>query len=184
MVRSVLVKDTLELQERVDKCAEGAALMTGTTFERIFVDGTANAIPNMTLEKLLYSNMEYVPMPEYTEEERAFAAELDAQCPPSNEVPGTGAQFDTGIREKVWRQLADACRAVQHSMFHCALAGAFLAECIMRCFDNRRQRHDIRCKGSGMFRCRSVRERLTYRRCSCRARCTAWRRRVYVPYTG
>ena len=102
MVRSVLVKDTLELQSRVDKCAEGAALMTGTTFERVFVDGTANAVPNTTLEKLIYSNMEFVPMPEYTGEELAYAAELDATCPPSNEVPGTGAQFDTAIREKVW----------------------------------------------------------------------------------
>jgi amidohydrolase len=53
MVRSVLVKDTLELQERVDRCAEGAALMTGTSFEKIFVDGTANYVPNTTLEKVL-----------------------------------------------------------------------------------------------------------------------------------
>ena len=102
MVRSVLVRDTLALQERVDKCAEGAALMTGTTFERIFVDGTANAVPNTTLEEVMYSNMGYVPMPEYTDDELAFAAELDATCPPSYEVPGTGAQFDIAIREKVW----------------------------------------------------------------------------------
>ena len=50
----------------------------------------------------MYSNMGYVPMPEYTDDELAFAAELDATCPPSYEVPGTGAQFDIAIREKVW----------------------------------------------------------------------------------
>ena len=101
MVRAVMVKDTLELQERVDACAEGAALMTGTNFERIFVDGTANTVPNTTLEKLFYENMEYVPMPEYTEEELAFAKELDASCPEPAEIPGTGAKFDPAIREKV-----------------------------------------------------------------------------------
>ena len=56
MVRAVSVRDTLELQDRVDKCAEGAALMTGTSFERIFVDGTANTVPNTTLEKLVSRN--------------------------------------------------------------------------------------------------------------------------------
>ena len=102
MVRSVLVKDTLELQERVDKCAEGAALMTGTSFERIFVDGTANYVPNTTLEKLLYDNMAAIPLPEYTEEELGFADKLDATCPKTGMLPGTGARFDADIRAKVW----------------------------------------------------------------------------------
>ena len=102
MVRSVLVKDTLELQERVDKCAEGAALMTGTSFERIFVDGTANYVPNTTLEKLLYSNMAAIPLPEYTEEELGFADKLDATCPQTGTLPGTGARFDADIKAKVW----------------------------------------------------------------------------------
>ena len=102
MVRSVLVKDTLELQDRIDKCAEGAALMTGTSFERIFVDGTANSVPNTILEKLLYDNMKSIPLPEYTEEEQAFAAELDATCPQDGMIPGTGARFDPEIRAKVW----------------------------------------------------------------------------------
>ena len=102
MVRSVMVKDTLELQERVDKCAEGAALMTGTSFEKIFVDGTANYVPNTTLEKVLYDNMVSIPVPEYTEEELAFADELDATCPETGMLPGTGARFDENIRAKVW----------------------------------------------------------------------------------
>ncbi len=101
MVRAVKVKDTLELQERVDKCAEGAALMTGTEFERIFVDGTANTVPNTTLEKLVHSNLTYVPLPEYTEAEKAYAAELDATCPPSSELPGQGARYDREIHAKV-----------------------------------------------------------------------------------
>ncbi|MBQ6314293.1 MAG: amidohydrolase [Mogibacterium sp.] len=101
MVRSTLVKDVLDLQARVDKCADGAAMMTETTYERIFVDGTANAVPNTTLEKLLFDNMQIVPLPEYTEEEKAFAAELDATCPPDYEIPGHGSRYDMGIKKTV-----------------------------------------------------------------------------------
>jgi aminobenzoyl-glutamate utilization protein B len=106
MVRAVKVRDTLDLQERVDKCAQGAALMTGTSFERIFVDGTANTVPNTTLEKLIYDNMTYVPLPEYTEEEMAYAAELDATCPPAERLPGEGAKYDLAIRKQV-RELSE-----------------------------------------------------------------------------
>lgn len=106
MVRSCAVRDTLELQDRVDKCAEGAALMTGTTFERVFVDGTADAVPNTTLEELLYQNMQYVPLPQYTPEEIAFAAELDATCPPSDELPGHASKYDRKIK-KIVRELSE-----------------------------------------------------------------------------
>lgn len=101
MVRAVKVGDTLELQERVDKCAEGAALMTGTSFERIFVDGTANTVPNTTLEKLMHDNLTYVSVPEYTEEERSFADALDATCPQQDSMPGRGAKYDAGILRTV-----------------------------------------------------------------------------------
>ena len=106
MIRSISVKDTIALTERVDSCAEGAALMTGTSVERIFVDGTANTLTNTTLEKLMYENMECVPLPEYTAEERAFAEELDATCPARGELPGDGARFDAEIRAKV-KELSD-----------------------------------------------------------------------------
>ncbi len=101
MVRSCKVKDTLELQKRVDACAEGAAIMTGTTYERIFVDGTANTVPNTTLEKLIHECMQEIPLPEYTEEEKAFAAALDATCPKNEDLPGHGARYDASIRETV-----------------------------------------------------------------------------------
>ena len=106
MIRSISVKDTIALTERVDSCAEGAALMTGTSVERIFVDGTANTLTNTTLEKLMYENMECVPLPEFTAEERAFAEELDATCPVRGELPGDGARFDAEIRAKV-KELSD-----------------------------------------------------------------------------
>ena len=46
MVRSNHVAEAVELQKRVDKIAEGAALMTETTFERKFIDGLADTVSN------------------------------------------------------------------------------------------------------------------------------------------
>ena len=97
MTRAIKVKDVKELQERVDKLAEGAALMTGTTFERIFVDGTANPLPNTALEKVIFKNMHEAPLPVYTEEEEKFAAELRKTWSGREVFPGLGALADKSI---------------------------------------------------------------------------------------
>jgi len=34
--------------------------MTETSFERVFIDGTAELLPNFTLEKLMYDNFEKI----------------------------------------------------------------------------------------------------------------------------
>ena len=100
MVRSRDVPDTLALQERVDKIAQGAALMTETSFERVFVDGTANTLPNPPLERCLYENMRAVPLPAYTAEEQAFAAAL-RETYQAEGLPGLGAKKDAGIAAAV-----------------------------------------------------------------------------------
>ena len=100
MVRSRDVPDTLALQERVDRIAEGAALMTDTTFERIFVDGTADTLPNPPLEACLYANMQAVPLPGYTEAEWEYAAAL-RKTYASEGLPGLGAKRDSAIAETV-----------------------------------------------------------------------------------
>lgn len=87
MVRAGKVRNCVELQKRVDKIAEGAALMTETTFERTFIDGTADLVPNFALEKVLYDNFAQVELPTYTEEELAFAGKVHATCP-VNTAPG------------------------------------------------------------------------------------------------
>ena len=76
MVRANKVKDTVALQKRVDDIAKGAALMTGTTFDRIFIDGTAELVPNFTIEKALYQNMIEIGSPQYSQEDYSFAAAL------------------------------------------------------------------------------------------------------------
>lgn len=101
MVRANKVKQSIELQKRVDKIAEGAALMTETTFERVFIDGTAELLPNYTIEKLLYKNFEEIGVPQYTGEELQFASRLKETFAANPSVPGIGAAFDSEIAELV-----------------------------------------------------------------------------------
>lgn len=106
MVRSNKVRDTVELQRRVDLIAKGAAMMTETSYDRIFVDGTAELLPNTTLEKVLYDNLTSHPVPTYTKEEWDFAAALKKTFPESRELPGLGARVRPDIAETV-RKLSD-----------------------------------------------------------------------------
>ena len=101
MVRSNRVAEAVELQKRVDKIAEGAALMTETIFEKQFIDGLADTVSNHTLETLLYRNFTELGVPEYTDKEHAFANALAGTYPGSDGVPGIGAEYDGTIAETV-----------------------------------------------------------------------------------
>ena len=95
MVRAIGVSDAIDLQKRVDKIAEGAALMTETTCDREFIDGTANYLPCHTLEQVLHANFLPEFLPEYTEEEYRFAEELRATFPVTPPHPLTyGGRHD------------------------------------------------------------------------------------------
>lgn len=101
MVRSNRVAEAVELQKRVDRIAEGAALMTDTTFERMFIDGLADTVSNFALERVLYENFKELGVPVYTEEEHQFADALARTYPGSDGLPGVAAEFDPGLREQV-----------------------------------------------------------------------------------
>lgn len=101
MVRANKVADSVKLQARVDDIAKGAALMTGTSFERVFIDGTAELLPNFTLEKALYDNFTEIGVPEFTDEEIAQARSLKDTYPQSNEVPGVGAKYNADVAKQV-----------------------------------------------------------------------------------
>ena len=104
MVRANKVADSVKLQARVDDIARGAALMTGTDFERVFIDGTAELLPNFCIEDALYRNLEEIGVPAYTEEDRRLASALKAS------YPGSGIAGVYGIRdpeiEKTLRRLS------------------------------------------------------------------------------
>ena len=99
MVRANKVVDSIKLLKRVDKIAGGAAMMTETTYDRLFIDGTAELVPNFVLETALYDNFVENGVPTYTEEELALATEIHKQCPVVP-APGYGAMFDEDIRER------------------------------------------------------------------------------------
>ena len=104
MVRANKVADSVKLQARVDDIAKGAALMTGTDFERVFIDGTAELLPNFCIEEALYRNLKEIGVPAYTEEDRRLASALKAS------YPGSGIAGVYGIRdpeiEKTLRRLS------------------------------------------------------------------------------
>ena len=101
MVRANKVRDCVALLKRVDKLAEGAAIMTETGYDRIFIDGTSELIPNYALEKLMFRCFTDIGLPSYTEEELSFAAKLKATLAPETTPPGTGAKFEPEIAEQV-----------------------------------------------------------------------------------
>ncbi len=62
--------------DRIDKCAQGAALATETTFEIERITSTHERIPNKTIAELVYRNLKLVGAPKFTEEEQKFAKSL------------------------------------------------------------------------------------------------------------
>lgn len=100
MVRDATVQGAVALQARVDAIAKGAAMMTETTLEKVFIDGLANVVPNKTLESLLQTVYEQTALPTYTEEERAFFAALRATYDTEG-LPGGAVQEDEDIAEQV-----------------------------------------------------------------------------------
>ncbi len=101
MIRSNKVKDVLELEKRVDKIAEGAAMMTETEMNKTFVDGCSDTKYNTVLQKLLYKNMSEIPCPEYSEEELEFARKIKETYRSSHILPGLGAEHDAAIADWV-----------------------------------------------------------------------------------
>ena len=111
MTRSLKVKDTLELQARVDKIADGAAMMTETSYERVFIDGCSNTVPNFTLEELLYKNMKEVGIPSYTDAEWEYANALKATYETYG-LPSASAKYDESARAFVKEQSLDGKKAL------------------------------------------------------------------------
>lgn len=106
MVRSPKVADAMELQARVDKVAQGAALMTETTLERQFVDGLSETVPNDALAKVLYDSFSALGVPQHTQQELQFAADLAATYDGAGWVPGCGSQADETYKETVQAMMA------------------------------------------------------------------------------
>ena len=112
MVRANKVADSVRLQARVDDIAKGAALMTGTAFKRVFIDGTAELLPNFTIEKALYKNLCDIGLPVYDAEDWAQAKALKATYA-GNGISGLdGARFDPAIRKQAAELSENGTKAI------------------------------------------------------------------------
>lgn len=72
-----------ELYARVLDIAKGAALMSGTTFDVEFLAGSYDYLSNETIGKIMLEELRKIGGPEFTEEEKYFAKQLQATLPPT-----------------------------------------------------------------------------------------------------
>lgn len=80
-VRAPRIEDVKALYPRVVKVAEGAALMTETQVNVTLLGGSANILPNETLENLLHKKMMEIGAPEFSEEDLEFARRIRQTFP-------------------------------------------------------------------------------------------------------
>ncbi|HEX5565013.1 MAG TPA: M20 family metallopeptidase [Sporosarcina sp.] len=78
LIRAPKTPQVQEIYERVCNIAKGAALMTGTEVEIVFDKACSNLIPNKTIETKMHEVFTEIGLPQYTEEELAFAQQLQA----------------------------------------------------------------------------------------------------------
>lgn len=72
-------RDQVEsIYRRVLDCAEGAALMSGTSFEVDFLTACSELLPNEAISDIMLEVMERLGGPAFTDEEEAFATALQA----------------------------------------------------------------------------------------------------------
>ena len=83
-IRSYDDRITEDVEERVDNCARGAALMTGTMMEIELVTSCKEMKVNRVLTESYYKTMTKIETPDYTEEELAFAKQITKEAGLSN----------------------------------------------------------------------------------------------------
>ena len=88
LIRGAKVEDAAAVKARVDKIAQGAALMTETEVEIIFQKACSHYMPNSVLGKLLTECLDTVGTPAYDEADFAFANAIRATTPTKTESSG------------------------------------------------------------------------------------------------
>lgn len=100
LIRANTEKTVKELTKRIDKIAQGAALMTETKMEKKYIKSCANLIPNATLQQLLYQKMKEVESPKYTKEELQQATKWQATFEEEDDYLDTIANKYSGDEKK------------------------------------------------------------------------------------
>lgn len=76
LIRAPEMKQALDLAERVEKVARGAAMMTETEVEIVFDTASTNLLPNITLETAMHANMTALGPIAFDEADLAFARSI------------------------------------------------------------------------------------------------------------
>lgn len=84
-IRSSLRSRTEDASRRVDDCARGAALMTGTSVDIELVKSCREMKINRALTALYYEAMTKIDVPAYTQEELDFAAKISREAGLNNQ---------------------------------------------------------------------------------------------------
>lgn len=97
-IRSVTVDGLLTVADRIKDVARGAALMTGTTVRCRQRMGCVDIIPNRTLARVIYHNMELAPRPVPNAEDVRLSRELAKECPAFETPAEDGLLYETVLR--------------------------------------------------------------------------------------
>lgn len=89
MIRALQPENLKEVTERVRKIAQGAALMTETRVEEIFVASLSSMLNNRYLADLQCANMDVVGPIHWTEEEMEFARKIQQGYPAGMDTANT-----------------------------------------------------------------------------------------------
>ncbi|MBZ6077173.1 M20 family metallopeptidase [Microvirga puerhi] len=101
LVRSPHLPDAERLFERVKKIAEGAALMTETTFSVQITDATSNVVPNKALQEAMYENMRRLGPPAFDDADHAFAEKLRKAALTEEDILASVKPHDLSLRTKI-----------------------------------------------------------------------------------
>lgn len=112
LIRAPEMADAQQIYERIEKIAQGAAMMTETTVECRFDKACSSYLPNRTLEAAMYRALQHYGTPEWTDEERDFAREIRATLTPNDlqnslkNIAATGEKqakpLPAAIRRRCW----------------------------------------------------------------------------------
>lgn len=105
LVRARALPDLLALVARVDRIAEGAALMTETTMTRKVVSGDADLVGCAPLEALMQRELERLGPPAFDDADRVFAREIQATLS-AQDIAESCRRF--GLRPREDAPLCDA----------------------------------------------------------------------------
>lgn len=83
-VRAPRREQVEEVYERLKKVAEGAALMTETTFDITFLTGCYNTIQNDVIAEVLHESLQEVGAPQWDEADQEFAKKIVASYEPGH----------------------------------------------------------------------------------------------------